>query len=67
VRQVIYGEDPQETDDRRAQSGNLVLRLYMGTGQPFSGILVLPGDADGVPFHGWIEFMLIINSLRAHR
>jgi hypothetical protein len=44
----------------------LVLELSLGGGDPVSGTVGVAGGPPPVPFHGWIDLMSAINTLRAN-
>jgi hypothetical protein len=44
---------------------SLVLELSLADGEPLSGTVGVLGGAPATPFHGWIDLMSAINSLRA--
>jgi hypothetical protein len=43
----------------------LVLELSLAEGDPVSGTVGVAGAEPPMPFHGWIDLMSAINSLRA--
>jgi hypothetical protein len=43
----------------------LVLELSLAPGDPVSGTVGVIGGPPPVPFHGWIDLMSAINTLRA--
>jgi hypothetical protein len=45
--------------------GTFVLRLRLGQGEPLTGSITPAGATQGIEFHGWIDFMVAINLLRA--
>jgi hypothetical protein len=47
------------------QAFRLVLELCLADGDPVSGTIGAVGGPPGAPFHGWIDLMSAINSLRA--
>jgi hypothetical protein len=44
----------------------LVLELSLAGGDPVSGTVGVAGGPPPVPFHGWIDLMSAINTLRAN-
>jgi hypothetical protein len=55
--------------DRTEPSGEaalaLILELSLTGGDPITGSIGVAGEAPPVLFHGWIDLMSAINSLRA--
>jgi hypothetical protein len=43
----------------------LVLELSLAGGDPVNGTIRVVGGPPATPFHGWIDLMSAINSLRA--
>jgi hypothetical protein len=43
----------------------LVLELSLAEGDAVRGTVGVGGGSPGTPFHGWIELMSVINTLRA--
>ncbi len=59
---------PPQAGDRPGTTGNafpLVLELSLADGDPVSGTVGVAGAQPAMPFHGWIDLMSAINSLRA--
>jgi hypothetical protein len=59
---------PRQAGDRPETAGNactLVLELSLADGDPVSGTVGVAGAEPAMPFHGWIDLMSAINSLRA--
>ena len=59
---------PRQAGDRPGTAGNafpLVLELSLAEGDPVSGTVGVAGAQPAMPFHGWIDLMSAINSLRA--
>ncbi len=46
-------------------AGRLVLDLIIADTEPLSGSVGCPGSPSRTAFHGWIDLMSAINSLRA--
>jgi hypothetical protein len=42
----------------------LLLELRLRPGEPISGWVCHPGDPPGLAFHGWIELMIALQTLR---
>ena len=59
---------PRQAGDGPATTGEafpLVLELSLAEGDPLSGTVSAAGLQPARPFHGWIDLMSAINSLRA--
>lgn len=59
---------PPQAGHRPGTAGNavpLVLELSLAEGDPVSGTVGVAGAQPAMPFHGWIDLMSAINSLRA--
>jgi hypothetical protein len=57
---------PDRDGPRPAETGfPLVLELSLADGDAVSGTVGILGGLSSVPFHGWIDLMSAINSLRA--
>ncbi len=59
---------PPQAGDRPGTAGNpfpLVLELSLAGGDPVSGTVGVASAQPAMPFHGWIDLMSAINSLRA--
>jgi len=59
---------PRQAGDRPGTAGTafpLVLELSLAEGDPVSGTVGVVGAQPAMPFHGWIDLMSAINSLRA--
>jgi hypothetical protein len=56
--------DDGRQDNEVGPRAALVLQLTLGPGDPLSGSVGLP-DHSAQTFHGWIDFMSAINTLRA--
>jgi hypothetical protein len=59
---------PPRAGDRPGTAGKpfpLVLELSLAEGDPVSGTVGVAGSQPAMPFHGWIDLMSAINSLRA--
>lgn len=54
------GAGPEATE----QAFPLVLELSLTDGDPVSGTVGVTGGPPAMPFHGWIDLMSAINSLR---
>ena len=65
------GEDRPERRDQPASTGpgpvtcRLVLELTLADEEPLSGTIGPPGGPAPLTFHGWIDLMSAIGSLRA--
>ena len=65
------GEDRPEYRDQPASAGpgpvacRLVLELTLADEEPLSGTIGLPGGPAPLAFHGWIDLMSAIGTLRA--
>ena len=59
----------QETDGPwpAGQAFPLVLELSLADGDPVSGTVGVAGGPPAIPFHGWIDLMSAVNSLRVTR
>lgn len=57
----------QDRDGPRAaeKAFRLVLKVSLADGEPVSGTVSVIGRPPAVPFHGWMDLMGAINSLRA--
>jgi len=59
---------PRQAGDGPRTAGEafpLVLELSLAEGDPVSGTVSVAGGQPAMPFHGWIDLMSAINSLRA--
>jgi hypothetical protein len=56
---------PQQAGDRPRTAFPLVLELSLADGDPVSGTVGAADAQPAMPFHGWIDLMSAINSLRA--
>jgi len=59
---------PRQAGDGPGIAGKafpLVLELSLAEGDPVSGTVSVAGGQPTTPFHGWIDLMSAINSLRA--
>ena len=59
---------PRQAGDGPRTAGEafpLVLELSLAEGDPVSGTVSVAGGQPTTPFHGWIDLMSAINSLRA--
>jgi hypothetical protein len=63
----VTSSQQQGTDgpDSGEQALFLVLELSLTNGDSVSGTVGILGGPPAVPFHGWIDLMSAINSLRA--
>lgn len=51
--------------DQSGRMGTFVLRLLLGADEPVTGYLTPTGQDAPLYFHGWIDLMIAINTLRA--
>jgi len=68
-RPARTGEDRPEPSVTAAPgtpppAGRLVLELIIADTEPLSGTVGCPGSPSRTAFHGWIDLMSAINSLR---
>jgi hypothetical protein len=67
VRGLAVTSGPQQETDGLWPAGQafpLVLELSLADGDPVSGTVGAAGGPPAIPFHGWIDLMSAINSLR---
>src|SRR5262249_52901986 len=65
---LAMASSPRQVGDGPATTGKpfpLTTELSVAEGDPLSGIISVAGGQPATPFHGWIDLMSAINSLRA--
>jgi hypothetical protein len=68
MRRLAVTSSPRQAADGPESGGQvfcLVLELSLADGDPISGTVCIAGVQPATPFHGWIDLMSTINSLRA--
>jgi hypothetical protein len=68
MRGLAMASSPRQVGDGPGTAGKafaLVLELSLAEGDPVSGTVSVAGGQPATPFHGWIDLMSAINSLRA--
>ncbi len=68
MRGLAVTSRPRHDDAGPGPAGQalcLVLELSLADGNPVSGTVGVAGGPPPVPFHGWIDLMSAINTLRA--
>ena len=58
---------PSDVEGTESEASITSLWLSIGPGEPPMGLVGCQDDDQGTPFCGWLDFMAVVNTLRARR